>query len=163
MNKNNDNAGDLTEIMIEARRVSKVTKGGRRFGFRVIVLVGNSKGSAGFAVGKHAEVIEAKKKAIRKAKSRMVNINRYENRTIHHTVYEKFGASKIIIKPAPPGCGIIAGDSIKSVCEVLGIKDIVTKSIGSSNPRNIITATFRAFQKTYSPDYIAKKRGKLLS
>ncbi len=146
--------------LVNVNRTAKVVKGGRRFSFAAISIAGNKNGMVGMGTGKAAEVLEASKKAEHEATKSMIRIPLKEGRTIHHDVIGRFGSGLVKMRVAAPGTGIIAGGPIRAVCEVLGIKDIVVKSIGSSNPHNMIRAALDALKNTCSPKYIADKRGK---
>jgi len=150
---------DLTDKLVSINRVAKVVKGGRRFGFAALVVVGDSKGKVGFGTGKAREVPEAIKKATDQAKNKMVRIPLKEGRTIHHDVKGRHGAAKVILRTAPPGTGIIAGGPMRAIFETLGIQDVVSKSIGSSSPYNMVRATFDGLQNIQSPRNIAARRG----
>ncbi len=158
----NENS-NLSEHLVTINRVAKVVKGGRRFGFSAIVVVGDTKGKVGFGTGKAKEVPEAIRKASENAKNRMIRVHLKEGRTLHHDIVGKFGAGKVILRACKPGTGIIAGGSMRSIFESLGIKDVVAKSNGSSNPHNMIKATFDAFKKSESPKSVAEKRSKKIS
>jgi small subunit ribosomal protein S5 len=149
---------DLTDKLVSINRVAKVVKGGRRFGFAALVVVGDSKGKVGFGTGKAREVPEAIKKATDQAKNKMVRIPLKEGRTIHHDVKGRHGAAKVILRTAPPGTGIIAGGPMRAVFETLGVQDVVSKSIGSSSPYNMVRATFDGLQNIQSPRNIAARR-----
>ncbi len=155
----------LYELLVSVDRVSKVTKGGRHFAYRVIMLVGNGKGSIGYGMATHAEVAEAKIKAIKNAKSRLNirYISLYQGRTLYHEVWGKFNATKVFLKPASPGTGVIAGGAVRKFCNILGVADVVAKSYYSAKPHNVINAVFDAFNNMCPPKYIAKKRGKELN
>jgi small subunit ribosomal protein S5 len=135
-------------------------KGGKRFSFSALVVVGDGKGRVGFAGGKAREVSDAVKKASEKAKKSMVRIPMREGRTLHHDSFGRFGAGKVVLRSAVAGTGIIAGGAMRSVFEALGIQDVVSKCVGSANPHNMVRATFDALQSVVSPRYIANKRGK---
>ncbi len=154
---------DLVERLVAINRVAKVVKGGRRFGFAAIMIVGDSKGRVGYGTGKAKEVPEAVRKATEDAKNKMIRVNLKENRTLYHDVVGRFGAGKVILRSAGPGTGIIAGGPMRALFESLGIKDIVAKSTGTSNPHNMIKATFDAFTKSESPKSIAAKRSKKIN
>ena len=154
---------EFSEHLVTINRVAKVVKGGRRFGFAAIMVVGDSKGRVGYGTGKAKEVPEAVRKASENAKTNMIRVHLKNNRTLHHDIVGKFGSGKVIIRSAMPGTGIIAGGPMRSVFESLGIKDVVAKSIGSSNPHNLIKATFDAFKKSESPKSVAAKRSKKIS
>ena len=150
---------DLIVKLVHVGRTAKVVKGGRRFRFAAIVVSGDQKGRVGMGSGKATEVTDAREKATAAAKKDVIKIPLREGRTIHHDVVGVYGSSKIVMRSAPTGTGIIAGGPVRAVCEALGIKDIVAKSVGSSNPHNMIKAAFNALQKTSSPKDIASKRG----
>jgi len=152
---------DLSEYVVEVRKISKATKGGRSLSYRVSVLVGDGKGNIGFGIAKHNEVMEAKNKATRVAKSKLVFIKLKDGRTIFHSVVSKFGASLILLKPARSGTGIIAGGPVRKFCEVLGITDVVTKSYGTSSVHCVIYNMFKAFKDIFPPRYIANKRARV--
>ena len=161
MNNIYDNENkEYREHLVTINRVAKVVKGGRRFGFAAIMLVGDMKGKIGYGTGKAKEVPEAVRKATENAKNRMIRVHLKENRTLYHDIVGRFGAGKVILRSAAPGTGIIAGGPMRALFESLGIKDIVAKSTGSSNPHNMIKATFDAFKKSESPKSIASKRSK---
>jgi len=151
---------ELSEHLVTINRVAKVVKGGRRFGFAAIMIVGDNKGRVGYGTGKAKEVPEAVRKATEDAKNKMVRVHLKENRTLHHDIVGRFGAGKVMLRSAAPGTGIIAGGPMRALFESLGIKDVVAKSTGSSNPHNMIKATFDAFKKSESPKSIAAKRSK---
>ena len=151
---------EYTEHLISINRVAKVVKGGRRFGFAAIMVVGDSKGRVGYGTGKAKEVPEAVRKATENAKNNMIRVHLKKNRTLYHDIVGKFGAGKVILRSAAPGTGIIAGGPMRALFESLGIKDVVAKSTGSSNPHNMIKATFDAFQKSESPKSVSSKRTK---
>jgi len=140
------NKEDFEEVIVNIGRVTKVVKGGRRFRFTALVVVGDKKGHVGYGVGKAKEVPDAIKKAVDDAMKRVVKVN-VKGSTIAHDIEEKFNASKIIMKPASEGTGVIAGGSARPVIELAGIKDILTKSLGSNNPNNLVIATINALSK----------------
>jgi small subunit ribosomal protein S5 len=150
----------MLEKLVGINRVAKVVKGGRRFGFAALVVVGDGKGRAGFGTGKAREVPEAIRKATESAKRNMVRIPLRDSRTLHHDIKGTYGAGRVLLRAAPAGTGIIAGGPMRAVFEVLGIQDIVAKSIGSSNPHNMIKATFSALAHIQAPRAVAQKRGK---
>ncbi len=150
---------DITDKLVSINRVAKVVKGGRRFGFAALVVVGDSKGRVGFGTGKAREVPEAIKKATEEAKKKMIRVPLKEGRTIHHDVKGRHGAAKVILRTAPPGTGIIAGGPMRAVFETLGVQDVVSKSIGSSSPYNMVRATFDGLKNIQSPRNIAARRG----
>ena len=149
---------EFSERLVTINRVAKVVKGGRRFGFAAIMIVGDNNGRVGYGTGKAKEVPEAVRKATEDAKTKMIRVHLKENRTLHHDVVGRFGAGKVILRSASPGTGIIAGGPMRALFESLGIKDVVAKSTGTSNPHNMLKATFDAFKKSESPKSIASKR-----
>ena len=154
---------ELVEHLVAVNRVAKVVKGGRRFGFAAIVIVGDAKGKVGFGTGKAKEVPNAIKKASDEAKKNQIKISLKEGRTIYNDVVGRFGAGKVILRSASPGTGIIAGGPVRAVCEVLGIKDIVAKSLGTANPHNVIRACLKALLKQNSPKNLSILRNKKIS
>jgi|TARA_B110000263_G_scaffold95489_1_gene83468 small subunit ribosomal protein S5 len=150
---------DLTERLVSINRVAKVVKGGRRFGFAAIVVVGDGNGRVGHGSGKAREVPEAIRKATEQAKTTMVRVPLREGRTLHHDMRGRFGAGKVILRAAPAGTGVIAGGPLRAIFECLGVQDVVSKSVGSSNPHNMIKAAFDALTKTSSPRGVASRRG----
>ncbi|WP_265022262.1 30S ribosomal protein S5 [Wolbachia endosymbiont (group B) of Ischnura elegans] len=161
--KNLQNNNDLSELLVSVRRVTTVTKGGRRFSFSTLVVVGDGKGRVGCGIGKHAEVAEARVKAVNAAKKSMIRVYLREGRTLHHDIKAKFCSGEIVLRAARTGTGIIAGGAMRSVFEVLGIKDVVAKSTRSNDPHNIICAVLKAFDVMLSPRQVAGKRGKKIS
>lgn len=151
---------ELTEKLVTVNRVTKVVKGGRRFSFLALVIVGDGKGRVGFGTGKAREVPDAVRKASEQAKKTMIRVPLREGRTLHHDVTGHFGAGRVHLRTAPAGTGIIAGGPMRGIFEALGIHDIVSKSLGSGNPLNMVNATFDALQSVTSPRMIAQKRGK---
>ena len=151
---------DLLDKLVSINRVAKVVKGGRRFGFAALVVVGDAKGRVGYGAGKAREVPEAIRKATEKAKRNMIRVPIRDNRTLHHDVEGRYGAGKVVLRAAPPGTGIIAGGPMRAVFETVGIQDIVTKSVGTSNPHNMVKATFDALKRLRSPRMVAATRGK---
>jgi small subunit ribosomal protein S5 len=158
--KNNKEDHELVDKLVGINRVAKVVKGGRRFGFAALVVVGDQRGKVGFGTGKAKEVPEAIKKATDDAKKNMVKVPMKEGRTLHHDMKGHYGAGRVVLRSAPSGTGIIAGGPMRAVFETLGVQDVVAKSIGTSNPHNMIKATFDAFNSMNSPRNIASKRGK---
>lgn len=150
---------ELVDRLVAVNRVAKVVKGGRRFGFAALVVVGDSKGRVGFGTGKAKEVPEAVRKASEAAKKSMIRVPLREGRTLHHDMRGRYGAGKVLLRTAPAGTGIIAGGPIRAVFESLGVQDVVVKSVGSTNPHNMIKATFDALKNVKSPRAIASKRG----
>ena len=151
---------ELLEKLVGINRVAKVVKGGRRFGFAALVVVGDGRGRAGFGTGKAREVPEAIRKATEGAKRNMVRIPLRDGRTLHHDIKGSYGAGSVLLRAASAGTGIIAGGPMRAVFEVLGVQDVVSKSIGSSNPHNMIKATFSALTSMQAPRNVAQKRGK---
>ncbi len=163
-NKPQAEEGDeLIEKLVHINRVSKTVKGGKRFGFAALVVVGDGQGRAGFGHGKAREVPEAINKATAAAKKKMVRVPLREGRTLHHDGRGQFGAGKVYLRSAPAGTGIIAGGPMRAVFESLGVADVVTKSIGTSNPYNMIRATFAALVEQTSPKSVAQRRGKKIA
>lgn len=158
-NQNDRQGGEMIDKLVGIRRVAKTVKGGRRMSFSAIVVVGDEAGRVGWANGKAREVPDAVKKATDTAKRGMIRVPLRHGRTIHHAIEGSFGAARVILKPAAPGTGIIAGGPMRAVFEAMGMKDIVAKSLGSSNPFNMIQATFEAFKLLETPRSIAAKRG----
>ena len=157
------NNNELKDKLVSINRITKVVKGGRRFAFSALVVVGNQLGSIGIGHGKAKQVPDAIKKATESAKNNLVKIALREGRTLHHDVLGKDGAGKVLLRAAPSGTGIIAGGPIRAACEVMGIKDIVAKSLGSSNPMNVLRACLKGLKSQKSPNVIAKLRGKKIS
>ena len=163
-NRGGDDGGEeLIEKLVHINRVSKTVKGGKRFGFAALVVVGDGKGRAGFGHGKAREVPEAISKATAAAKKAMVRVPLRDGRTLHHDGKGHFGAGKVTVRSAPSGTGIIAGGPMRAVFESLGVHDVVTKSVGTSNPYNMIRATFEALKEQTSPRSVAQRRGKKVS
>ena len=154
---------ELIEKLVHINRVSKTVKGGKRFGFAALVVVGDGKGRAGFGHGKAREVPEAIAKATAAAKKAMVRVPLKEGRTLHHDGNGHFGAGRVTLRSAPQGTGIIAGGPMRAVFESLGVADVVTKSVGTSNPYNMIRATFEALGTQTSPKAVAQRRGKKIA
>ena len=150
---------EFVERLVSINRVAKVVKGGRRFGFAALVVIGDGKGRVGYGTGKAKEVPEAMRKATEDAKKSMIRVPLREARTLHHDVEGHFGAGKVMMRTAPPGTGIIAGGPMRAVFEALGVHDVVSKSLGTSNPHNMVKATFDALQNMAAPRDIASKRG----
>ena len=150
----------LQEKLVSVNRTAKVVKGGRVFGFAVLVVIGDGKGKVGYGRGKAREVPIAIQKAMEQARKNMVHIPLADGRTVHHEITWSFGASKVFMKPASAGTGIIAGGAMRAVLEVLGVHDILAKSIGSTQPDNTVRATIGALTHIGTPDYVAAKRGK---
>lgn len=150
----------IIEKLVHINRVSKTVKGGKRFGFAALVVVGDGQGRVGFGHGKAREVPEAITKATAAARKKMIRVPLKEGRTLHHDGNGRFGAGKVTVRTAPPGTGIIAGGPMRAVFESLGVADVVTKSVGTSNPYNMIRATFDALTEQTSPKSVAQRRGK---
>ena len=157
-NSSDKQDSEIVDKLVGINRVAKVVKGGRRFGFAALVVAGDQKGRVGWGKGKAREVPEAIRKATESAKRNMIRVPLREGRTLHHDIQGHFGAGKVVLRSAPPGTGIIAGGPMRAIFETLGVQDIVTKSTGSSNPHNMIKATFDAFKKSESPKSVAAKR-----
>ena len=151
---------EFIDKLVHINRVAKVVKGGRRFGFAALVVVGDQKGRVGFGHGKAREVPEAIRKATDAAKRGLTRVPLREGRTLHHDVLGRHGAGKVFLRAAPPGTGIIAGGPMRAIFESLGVADVVTKSVGTSNPYNMIRATFEALKEQTSPRSVAQRRGK---
>ena len=158
-----EKSNEYVEKLVHINRITKVVKGGRRFGFSALVVVGNQNGKIGIAHAKAKQVPDAIKKANDLAKRSMIHIPLREGRTIHHDSLGKDGAGKIKLRAAPKGTGIIAGGPVRAVCEVLGIKDIVAKSMGTANPHNVIRACLKALKNQHSPKHISMIRNKKIS
>jgi len=154
---------EFVDKLVHINRVAKVVKGGRRFGFAALVVVGDQKGRVGFGHGKAREVPEAIRKATEQAKRQLIKVPLREGRTLHHDVKGRHGAGKVLLRAAPPGTGIIAGGPMLAVFETLGVQDVVAKSQGSSNPYNMVRATFDALKAEDSPRGVAARRGKKVS
>ncbi len=154
---------DIKEKLVAINRITKVVKGGRRFGFAALVVVGNQKGSIGIGQGKSKQVPDAIKKATEDAKRNLIQIPLKEGRTLHHDVTGKNGSGKVFMRSAPSGTGIIAGGAIRSACEVLGIQDVVAKSLGSANPHNVLKACVNGLKSQNSPKILSAIRGKKIS
>ena len=159
-----DRDGDeLIDKLVTINRVAKVVKGGRRFAFAALVVVGDQKGRVGYGAGKAREVPEAIRKATERAKRKMIRVPMREGRTLHHDVAGHYGAGKVVLRAAEAGTGIIAGGPMRAVFESLGIGDVVAKSLGSRNPHNMVKATFDALERCASPRSVAQRRGKKVS
>ena len=165
--RQSDRAGredtDLVDKLVHINRVAKVVKGGRRFSFAALVVVGDGRGRVGFGTGKAREVPEAIRKATERAKRTMIRVPLRDGRTLHHDMQGRYGAGKVVVRSAPPGTGIIAGGPMRAVFETMGVQDVVAKSLGTSNPHNMIKATFDALTNIMSPRTVAARRGKKVS
>ena len=157
------NNKEFKDKLVSINRITKVVKGGRRFAFAALVVVGDQTGLIGIGQGKAKQVPDAIKKATENAKKRVFRVNLREGRTLHHDILEKDGAGKVLLRSAPSGTGIIAGGAIRAACEVVGIQDIVAKSLGSSNPINVLRACIKGLKSQSSPKHIANLRGKKIS
>ncbi len=151
---------EFVDKLVAINRVAKVVKGGKNFGFAALVVVGDQSGRVGFGKGKAREVPEAIRKASQEAKRNLIRVPLREGRTLHHDAYGRHGAGKVTLRAAPPGTGVIAGGPMRAVFETLGVQDVVAKSLGTSNPYNMVRATFDALKAQKSPRAIANKRGK---
>ncbi|HBY11702.1 30S ribosomal protein S5 [Paracoccaceae bacterium] len=158
--RDRDEAPEFADRLVSINRVSKTVKGGKRFGFAALVVVGDQKGRVGYGKGKAKEVPEAIRKATEQAKRQMVRIPLREGRTLHHDVQGRHGAGKVVMRTAATGTGIIAGGPMRAVFEMLGVQDVVAKSVGSSNPYNMIRATIDGLVNESSPRMVAQRRGK---
>ena len=158
-----DRDSEFVDKLVHINRVAKVVKGGRRFGFAALVVVGDQKGRVGFGHGRAREVPDAIKKATDSAKRNLIRVPLREGRTLHHDVHGHHGAGRVFLRAAPPGTGIIAGGPMRAVFETLGVQDVVAKSIGTSNPYNMVRATFDALKHEDSPRGVAARRGKKVS
>ena len=158
--KEREDSPEFSDRLVAINRVSKTVKGGKRFGFAALVVVGDQRGRVGFGKGKAKEVPEAIRKATDQAKTQTMRVPLKEGRTLHHDVNGRHGAGIVVMRTAPPGTGIIAGGPMRAVFEMLGIQDVVAKSIGTSNPHNMIKATFTALKSIQAPRSVAAKRGR---
>jgi small subunit ribosomal protein S5 len=154
---------DLIEKLVGINRVAKVVKGGRRFGFAAVVIVGDGRGRVGHGHGKAREVPEAIRKATEQAKRGMVRVPLREGRTLHHDIAGRYGAGRVVMRTASAGTGVIAGGPMRAIFEALGVQDVVAKSIGTSNPHNMIKATFDGLRRSASPRMVAQRRNKKVS
>lgn len=155
-------APEFIEKVVTIKRVAKVVKGGRRFSFSALVVVGDEKGKVGIGKGKANEVPEAIRKAVESAKKNMIEIPLIEERTIPHQIIGRFGAGQVLLKPASPGTGVIAGGPVRAVLEAAGLKDILSKSLGSSNANNMVRATMQGLASLKKAEEVAKQRGKTI-
>lgn len=154
---------EFKDKLVHINRVAKVVKGGRRFSFAALVVVGDGRGRVGFGTGKAREVPEAIRKATDRAKYTMVRVPLRDGRTLHHDVGGHYGAGKVVLRAAPAGTGVIAGGPMRAVFETMGVQDVVAKSLGTANPYNMVRATFDALTNCASPRQVASKRGKKVS
>jgi small subunit ribosomal protein S5 len=161
--RDRDETPEFADRLVAINRVSKTVKGGKRFSFAALVVVGDQKGRVGFGKGKAKEVPEAIRKATEQAKRQMIRVPLREGRTLHHDMAGRHGAGKVVMRTAPQGTGIIAGGPMRAVFEMLGVQDVVAKSIGSQNPYNMIRATIDGLTKESSPRMVAQRRGKKVS
>ena len=161
--KRNEKANEFIEKMVSVSRCTKVVAGGRRFSFSVLVVVGDHKGRVGIGLGKANEVMDARSKASAAAKKAMFRVPLKAKRTIHYDVKAKFCSGRVVMRSAPSGTGIIAGGAVRSMLEVLGVKDIVVKSVGSSNPHNMLKAAVVALKSMVTPSNVADRRSKDIS
>jgi small subunit ribosomal protein S5 len=161
--RDRETGDELTDKLVTINRVAKVVKGGRRFAFAALVVVGDQKGRVGYGAGKAREVPEAIRKATERAKKTMIRVPMKEGRTLHHDIIGHYGAGEVVIRAAPAGTGIIAGGPLRAVFETLGIGDVVAKSLGSRNPHNMVKAAFAALNTVTSPRAVATRRGKKVS
>ncbi|MGE0846306.1 MAG: 30S ribosomal protein S5 [Flavobacteriaceae bacterium] len=150
---------EFVDKLVHINRVAKVVKGGRRFGFAALVVLGDQKGRVGFGHGKAREVPEAIRKATESAKRNMIRVPLRDGRTLHHDVEGRHGAGRVVVRAAPAGTGIIAGGPMRAVFETLGVQDVVAKSLGTSNPYNMVRATFDALKREDNPRSVAQRRG----
>ena len=155
-----DETPEFADRLVAINRVSKTVKGGKRFGFAALVVVGDQKGRVGFGKGKAKEVPEAVRKATEQAKRQMIRVPLRDGRTLHHDIEGRHGAGKVVMRTAVPGTGIIAGGPMRAVFEMLGLQDVVAKSLGSQNPYNMVRATFDALKAQASPRMVATRRSK---
>jgi small subunit ribosomal protein S5 len=151
---------EFADRLVAINRVSKTVKGGKRFGFAALVVVGDQRGRVGFGKGKAKEVPEAIRKATEQAKRSLVRVPLRDGRTLHHDIEGRHGAGRVVMRTAPEGTGIIAGGPMRAVFEMLGVKDVVSKSMGSQNPYNMIRATIDGLKQESSPRMVAQRRGK---
>jgi small subunit ribosomal protein S5 len=161
--RDRDENPEFQDRLVAINRVSKTVKGGKRFGFAALVVVGDQKGRVGYGKGKAREVPEAIRKATEQAKRQMIRVPLREGRTLHHDVIGHYGAGNVVMRAADAGTGIIAGGPVRAICEALGIHDVVAKSVGTSNPHNMIKAAFDALTRSNSPRSVAARRGKKVS
>jgi small subunit ribosomal protein S5 len=161
--RDRDETPEFADRLVAINRVSKTVKGGKRFGFAALVVVGDQKGRVGYGKGKAREVPEAIRKATEQAKRQMIRVPLREGRTLHHDMFGRHGAGKVVLRTAPAGTGIIAGGPMRAVFEMLGVQDVVAKSLGSQNPYNMIRATIDGLKQEMSPRMVAQRRGRKVS
>ena len=161
--RDDDRDGEFQDRLVAINRVSKTVKGGKRFGFAALVVVGDQKGRVGFGSGKAREVPEAIRKATEQAKRNVIRVPLREGRTLHHDIQGHWGAGRVVMRTAPAGTGIIAGGPCRAVFEMLGVADVVAKSVGSQNPYNMVRATIDGLRQELSPRQVAQRRGKKVS
>ncbi|MBB4266026.1 30S ribosomal protein S5 [Roseospira visakhapatnamensis] len=161
--RRDDRDDEFKDKLVHINRVAKVVKGGRRFAFAALVVVGDGKGRVGFGTGKAREVPEAIRKATEQAKRTMIRVPLREGRTLHHDIRGHFGAGRVVLRAAPSGTGIIAGGPMRAVFETMGVQDVVGKCTGTTNPYNMVKATFDALEHSFSPRQVAARRGKKVS
>src|ERR1700742_4522155 len=159
-NDREDRDNEFIDKLVHINRVAKVVKGGRRFGFAALVVVGGQRGRVGFGHGKAREVPEAIRKATEEAKKSLIRVPLKDGRTLHHEVRGHHGAGKVVVRPAPAGTGVIAGGPARAVFEALGVGDVVSKSLGTSNPYNLVRVVFDALKNQQSPRMVAQRRGR---
>src|ERR1700761_6947888 len=158
--RDDERDNEFVDKLVHINRVAKVVKGGRRFGFAALVVVGDQRGRVGYGHGKAREGPEAIRKATDEAKKSLIRVPRKDGRTLHHEVRGHHGAGKVIVRPAPAGTGVIAGGPLRAVFEALGVGDVVSKSLGTSNPYNMVRAVFDALMNQQSPRNVAQRRGR---
>src|ERR1700750_2266044 len=159
-NREEERDSDIVEKLVHINRGAATVKGGRRFSFAALMVVGDQKGRVGFGHGKAREVPEAIRKATEEAKKSLIRVPLKDGRTLHHEVRGHHGAGKVIVRPAPAGTGVIAGGPLRAVCEALGVGDVVSKSLGTSNAYNMVRAVFNALENQQSPRAVAQRRGR---
>ena len=159
MARREEEQSEFIDRLVHINRVAKVVKGGRRFGFAALVVIGDQKGRVGFGKGKAREVPEAIRKATEQAKTNLIRVPLREGRTLHHDIEGRWGAGKVVMRSAPEGTGIIAGGPMRAVFETLGVRDVVAKSTGTQNPYNMVRATIEALKREDSPRRVAARRG----
>lgn len=156
------NALDLKDRAVATKRVTKVVKGGRTMSFSALVVVGDSEGHVGYGLGKASEIAEAIRKGREDAKKNIIFVPRDENDSVFHQVIGRFGSAKVLIKPAPAGTGVIAGSAVRAVMELAGVKNVITKCLGSANKQNVVSAAFEGLKEIKTPEQVARLRGKTI-